>query len=137
MATPILCQGTTITIADGTGTATTIGGVVSISGVGAGSASEIPATTLASTAKEFKMGLQDFGSMTMELIRNNDDAGQVQLQAAMAAQAKRQVVITLPTSTLNVATFDGYVMELGLDVNADGIATGKCVIRVTGAIVWS
>ena len=131
-ATPILCVGTTVSF-----NAATVAGVVGISGIGSGSATEHNVTTLASSAKEYKPGLRDFGSVTLDLIRNQDDAGQVALFDALAAQTVATVIITLPSSTANVATFTGFVQSLSTDIAADGVVMGKCVIRITGAVAWT
>lgn len=136
-ATPILTQLTTVSIDDDTGTPVLINGVMSISGIGSGSATEIPTTTLASTAKEFKQGLRDFGAFSMELVRNQDDLGQLELFDALAAQATRTFIVTLPTSTANVITFEGFVQSVTTEIAADGIVTGTATIRITGAVVYS
>lgn len=137
MATPILAQGTTVTVEDGAASTATIGGIISMSGIGSGTASEIDVTTLASTAKEYRQGLKDNGSMTFELIRDEDDAGQVELKEMEDAQATREFVITLPSSTLNVFTFDGFVTSLTTEVGADDVVRGTCTVKITGAIVVS
>jgi len=137
MATPILAQGTTVTVEDGAASTATIGGIISMSGIGSGTASEIDVTTLASTAKEYRQGLKDNGSMTFELIRDEDDAGQVELKEMEDAQATREFVITLPSSTLNVFTFDGFVTSLTTEVGADDVVRGSCTVKITGAIVVS
>ena len=137
MATPILAQGTTVTVEDGAASTAVIGGIISMSGIGSGSATEIDVTTLASTAKEFRQGLKDNGSMTFELIRDEDDAGQVELKEMEDAQATREFVITLPSSTLNVFTFDGFVTSLTTDIGADDVVRGTCTVKITGAIVVS
>ncbi len=128
----ILCQGTTVSF-----DSAAVGGLMAITGIGSGSATEIDITTFASTAKEFTQGLRDFGSITIDLRRNQDDAGQAAMFTAMASQLTKTVVITLPTSTLNVATFSGFVQSLSTDMKADGAVEGKAVIRITGAVVWS
>ena len=134
MADPnaILCQGTTMTF-DGNA----VGGLMSISGIGSGSATEIDITTLSSVAKEYVSGLRDFGSVSIELRRNQDDVGQASMFTAMASQLTKVVVITLPTSALNVATFSGFVQSLSTDMQADAAVTGTAVIRITGVVVWS
>jgi hypothetical protein len=136
-AAPILCQDTTLTIEDGLGSPVTIGGVKSITGIGSGSAKEIDVTTLASTAKEFRQGLRDFGQVKIGLVRDQDDSGQLEAFSAMNLQAVREFVMTLPSSTNNVATFDGFVVSLTTDVNADDAVMGELTIRITGAVVWS
>jgi hypothetical protein len=136
-ATPILCQGTTFTIDDDAGSPVTIAGVISLSGIGSGAAKEIDVTTLASTAKEFRMGLQDFGSFKIDLIRNADDLGQVELLDAMDQQEQRTFIMTLPTSTLNVFTAEVFVTQLTTEVASDGVTTGSCTLRITGEPTWT
>ncbi len=131
-ATPILCQGTTFTF-----NSQPVAGVVGISGIGSGSATEIPTTTLASTAKEFQPGLRDFGTVSIDLIRNQDDNGQAELFSALASQSVETCVVTLPSSTANVGTFSGFVTSLSTEVAADGVVMGKCSIRITGAVAWT
>lgn len=136
-ATPILCQTTTMTFDDAGGSPVAVNGIKSITGIGSGSATEIDVTTLASTAKEFKQGLRDFGSIEVDMIRNQDDLGQVEMFNAMGLQATRTVIVTLPTSTANVATFEGFVQSISTDISADGAVMGKAKIRITGAVAWS
>lgn len=131
-AAPILCQGTTFSY-----NSQTIAGVTGMSGLASGKAKEIDVTTLASTAKEFKIGLKDNGSFTLDLIRNLDDAGQAALLTALNAQASNTMVITLPTSTLNVATFTAFVSSLTTEAASDGVVMGKAEFRITGDIAWS
>lgn len=126
-------QGATVTFNDGT-IAQTVGGVVSFS-FGDGEASDIDITTLASTAKEYRQGLQDFGNLSMELMRDPSDVGQAAMEAAKAAQATRQVVITLPGG--DIATFNAYVKSLSSSGGVDAVVSGTANLKVTGAIVWS
>lgn len=131
-ATPILAQATTVSF-----NAVTVNGITSITGIGSGDATEINITTLASTVKEFKQGLQDFGSFDVEMIRNQDDLGQIEISTHLAAQATKTVVITLPSSTNNVITFNAFVKSFTMDINADGVVTGKASFRVVSAPVYS
>lgn len=131
-ATPILTQATTIAF-----NSQTIAGVQSITGIGSGSATEIDVTTLASTAKEFKMGLRDNGTVSITMIRNQDDLGQLELWNALGSQTGYTTVVTLPTSTANIATFTAFVQSLSTDVNADGVVTGTATLRISGSVVWS
>lgn len=128
----ILCQGTTMTF-----NSVAVGGLMSITGIGSGSATEIDVTTFASSAKEYLQGLRDFGSIEVQLRRNQDDLGQAEMFSAMASQTTRTVVITLPSSTANVATFTAFVQSLSTDLKADGAVEGKAVLRITGAVAWT
>lgn len=126
-------QGTTITFNNGT-IAVAVGGAVSFT-FGDGEASDIDITTLASTAKEFRQGLQDFGSLSIELMRDPTDVGQAAMEAAKAAQATRAVVITLPDGA--IATFNAYVKSISTSGGVDSVANGTANLKVTGPIVWS
>lgn len=130
-------QGATLTITDGTTPTTvakTIGGLVSFDGFD-GEASDIDITTLASTAKEYRQGLRDFGSFTIQLMRDPNDEGQVTMAEANAALATRQFVLTLPST--DVATFNGYVKSLTASGGVDAVVTGQAAIKITGEVVWS
>lgn len=126
-------QGSTVTFNDGS-VAQTVGGVVSFS-FGDGEATDIDTTTLASAAKEYRQGLQDFGNLTLELMRDPSDVGQAAMESAKAAQAVREVVITLPSG--DVATFNAYVKSVSSQAGVDAVVTGSATLKVTGAIVWS
>ncbi len=129
---PIMCQGTTFTF-----NSIAVGGVKSMSGLQSGKAKEIDVTTLASTAREFVPGLRDNGGFTLDLIRNGDDVGQIEMLVELGAQLPKTFVITLPSSTLNVATFSAFITSLSTDANADDAVMGKAEVRITGAVVWS
>ena len=142
MAAPaIKTQGTTITINNSGGTPVAINGHQSMTGIGSGTASKIDVTTLASTAKEYRMGLQDWGDFTLNFIWNLDDAGQAAMLDAKDTQSPREVVITLPATdpsvTLNVFTANVYVLQMQADINADGVVQGTATIAITGEPVWS
>lgn len=127
-------QGAVFTIEDGSGTPVTVGGIKSFSGFD-GEASDIDITTLASTAKEFRQGLQDFGNFSIDVNRDPNDAGQAELDSAKAAQATRECVLTLASG--DIATFNAYVKSFNASGAVDDIVQGTCNMKVTGAVVWS
>jgi len=125
-------QGTTFTI-----NSQVVGGIVSFSGFD-GEASDIDITTLASTAKEFRQGLQDFGNFTFELVRDPNDAGQAEMLTQKAAQTSSVCVLSFPDDvSLNVATFTAYVKSLSTSGAVDEVARGTGNLKVTGTVVWS
>lgn len=128
----VLAQGTTLTF-----NSSLVGNVTSFTGIGSGKASSIDITTLASTAKEYRPGLRDFGTIQVGLVRNLDDTGQAALLAAEAAQLAYTTVIVLPSGTLKTATFQSFVESLTSDAKADGVVEGVCTLRITGAVVWT
>lgn len=127
-------QGAILTFEDDGGTPVVVGGIVSFTGFD-GEASDIDITTLASTAKEFRQGLQDFGAFSIELMRDPQDLGQIELEAAKAAQATRECVLTLPSG--DIATFNAYVKSLTAAGGVDAVVTGSCNMKVTGNVVWT
>ena len=129
---PVLTQATTLTY-----NAVLVSGVVSMKGMGSAKSAEIDVTTLASTAKEFRPGLQDFGTITVTLVRSLDDLGQAGLLTAHAAQTTNTCIIVLPSGTLKTATFQASVVELTSDIDKDGVVTGEAILRTTSTIVWS
>lgn len=135
MAT-IDAQGVTITYEDNLSAAQTVGGVISFTGLD-GEAADIDITTLASTAKEFKQGLQDFGNFSMEILRDYDDAGQAALLDAMDNQATREMVVTMPSGTLNVITFQAYVKSITTEGGVDDVVRGTVNLKISGEPVLS
>lgn len=127
-------QGAVFTIDDDMGSPVTVNGIVSFDGFD-GEASDIDITTLASTAKEFRQGLQDFGNFSIELMRDPQDTGQIELEDAKANQATRECVLTLPSG--DIATFNAYVKSLTASGGVDGVVTGSCNMKITGSVVWS
>lgn len=132
VAVPILTQGTTVTF-----NAISIGGVKSMTGIGSGKSKAIDVTTLASTAMEYKQGLRDFGTLQIDVIRDQDDAGQAAVFTAQSTQSSETVVIVLSSSTVKTATFTAWVESMTADTKADDVVMGVITLRITGAVVWS
>lgn len=125
-------QGTTFTFNNGV-TPDPIGGVQSFSI--SSTADERETTTLASTAKEYKLGLQDNGTLQISVLYDPADAGQAAMIEARAANAIREVVMTL--SGGQIATFSTLVKALPIDGAADDDLKSTIDLRITGAVVWS
>lgn len=134
MATPIPSQGTTITHNDGT-IAQTVGGHQSFSGFGGGEASEEDVSTLASTAREKRLGLVDEGSFSLNTLYDPADVGQASMLAARITGVSREMVITL--SSGDIATFQSLIKSAPIDGNVD--ESLKCVysISINGSIIWT
>lgn len=132
----ILSQATTITIDDSIGAPVVLTGHISFS-VADGSASTIDTTTLLSTAKESKAGLRDEGNVTIELIRDMDDLGQIELLEMLSDSSVREMIITTNATTLNVVTFNCHATSLNLDGTIDGVLTGSFVGKITGTVVYT
>lgn len=100
-----------------------------------GQASEIDVTHLQSTAKEFLMGLQDFGSFQIDVNYISDDPGQVAMRAAKASRVIQQFRATF--SDNSTATFSGYVLSNPVSGQVDGKVDSSFTVRITGAVVFA
>lgn len=130
----IQSNGTTFTFNDGT-IAQTVGGLKSYSGFD-GSSEEIDTTTLASTAKEFQVGLEDFGNLSLEINVDHSDVGQEAMRAAKTAGATRQCVLTLSDAT--TATFNAFVVSFNQSTGGSSdVDTATVNLRITGAVTWA
>ena len=133
MATPIDAQGTTFTFEDAVPSAQIIGGIQSFSI--SSTADERETTNLASTAKEYKLGLQDNGTLQLSVLYDPADVGQAAMILARTGNLTKEVVMTL--SGGQVATFDALVKALPIDAAADDDLKSTIDLRITGAIVWT
>lgn len=115
-------------------TMTEIGQVTSVEGFN-GQSTEIDSTHLRSTAKEFMIGLQDFGTVTLGVTLYQGDAGQAKLRSLKATAAIGTFSITL--SDGYIAAFRGFVQSFSFGgVTPDGVVTGQVQIRVSGEPAW-
>lgn len=129
-------QGTTIGISTGASSPiayTLIGDVVGAT-LFDGQAAEIDITHLASTGKEFLMGLQDFGTAQLQTNYVQADAGQTIARAAKASRAKHYFQLTLSNGL--TASFAGYVLSAPMTVGVDSKLDGSIAIRITGDVTF-
>jgi predicted secreted protein len=126
-------QGTVIAIDTGTGTPTwtPIVNVSDISGFD-GKASEIDTTDLSSTAKERRLGLQDWGNVTLALNINLKDASHSALLAAKKAGTQKSFKVTLSDAT--TLAFSAFVATFPISAKVDGVYTGSVSLTITGDI---
>lgn len=130
-------QGTTIQIDDATpGTAdVAIGKVKSFSGFD-GESSEIDQTHLGSTAKEKRLGLQDFGSFSMEWQVDYADSGQDVCRAAQTSRAVKTFLVTYLDGT--TATFNGLVKNAErVSGSVDSLVDGGASVAITGIVTFA
>lgn len=111
--------------------------VVAITGFSGfdGQAAEIDATHLKSTAKEFLMGLQDFGTFSVDTNYLPADAGQVLMRSAKATRVIQDFRITF--SDTSVATFQGYVLSAPTNGGVDAKVDGSFSIRISGDVTFA
>lgn len=98
-----------------------------------GTATEIDCTDLKSTAKEFKTGLVDNGSISLSLNIKEDDPGQAACLAANLASATKKFKVE---TAAKVRIFSGSVKSWPAipTLAVDGIQKGTAEIRVSGAV---
>ena len=130
----IQSQGTTFSFTDDLAAAQIVGGIKNYSGFD-GSSEEIDVTTLASTAKEFQVGLEDFGNISLELNVDHSDVGQEAMRAARTVGATRECVLTL--KDLSVGTFNAFVVSFPQDGETSGVDTASVNLRITGSVAWT
>jgi hypothetical protein len=114
-------------------TPTSVGQASKIGGFD-GQAPEIDVTNLQSVAKEYLLGLQDFGNLSFDVFLDNTDTGQTALRAAKESGAAK--VFTWTLSDAKVSAFVAYVKQFSANADADGAVTGAVQLRITGAPAW-
>lgn len=111
-----------------------VGEVQSFTGLD-GEAAEIDVTHLQSTAKEYLMGLQDFGNWSLDVNFLPDDAGQILLRAAKASRDIQSFRATLSDGT--ILTFSGFVKSNPISGGVDAKVDGSFNIRISGNVVFT
>lgn len=116
-------------------TMTEIGTVMGVPTLFDGEANDIDGTHLKSRAEEVSMGIQRFGSVQMNLLLYQGDAGQARLRYLKKNQLLGTFSVTLSDGT--ISAFRGYVKSFALnDVTPDGNVKATVNIRVTGEPSW-
>lgn len=133
-------QGMTLSVGDAASPEayTAISDISEISGPD-GSAGEIEVTDLSSTAKEFKRGLTDNGSIstTMMFIPADTQHAQLRSDFNSATEVARNYRITFTDSPQTLWTFSAYVGTLSVSNSLDGVTTANITLRVKGNITES
>lgn len=117
-------------------TAQTVSDVTSIGGVNI-SAGKIDITTLQSTAKESMIGLRDSGDVTLDMIFNSTDAGQIALRTDMASRAKRRLAIKLVDATTTLYHAEGYCTNWALSGSVDNALKLSATVGLTGPVTFT
>ena len=111
----------------------TITEVSEISGPG-GQAAEIDVTDLSSSAKEFRMGLQDEGQITLSVNYIPQNTVHEQLRTNRAAQTLTNFQIIFTDSPETIWRFTAYVLGLEISNSVDDVTKGSITLRVSGSI---
>lgn len=97
-----------------------------------GESSEIDTTHLLSTAKEYLLGLQDFGNYSLGVFMPSpNDTGQTRLRTLKASASTSAFLITLASA--QTAAFMALVKSFAVDaIEPDGTVQASINLRVTG-----
>lgn len=110
-----------------------VGQVTNVSGFD-GQASEIDTTNLQSLAKEYLIGLQDFGNISLTCWMQSD-AGQLLLRTIKESAAATVMSIQLSDGT--IAAFVAFCKQFTFDAGGpDNAVKAQISLRVTGAPAW-
>lgn len=110
-----------------------------------GSANEIDVSDLDSTAREFRMGLKDSGTLTFGLnyIPTNTQHNLLRTTWTARTIAYFQMIFTdddattSPVTTATIWSFSAYVQSLSISNSVDGKTEGSVTLRITGDITQS
>lgn len=97
-----------------------------------GSAAEIDVTHLQSVAKEFRMGLQDNGNLSLDLNYLSADPGQVLVRAAKSSREIQDFQLEFSDAT--TATFQGFVASAPRSGSVDSAVETSFTIRISGDV---
>jgi hypothetical protein len=95
-----------------------------------GSATEIDVTTFCSTAKEFRLGLTDAGTLTLSGHWKQGNAAHTALRAADADKLSRYIEITF--SDYSIFKCIAFVQQRSFSMAVDGVVTATYNFRLTG-----
>ena len=113
---------------------TALGEVIDIS-LDSGGAAEIDVTNLSSSAKEFNLGLPDYGTVSISCNYDPDDAQQTALKTDYDAQSSGNYQIQMSDSPETVFSFTAYVRTWNAPrVSPDDVVKLDAVLRITGAV---
>jgi uncharacterized iron-regulated membrane protein len=97
-----------------------------------GAATSLDATDLDSTAKENVLGLQDWGSFSIDVNIDYADPGQAAMLASKRASTKKNYQLTLPSG--DVATFLASVNSFPIAGGTDALLTATIALTISGDV---
>ena len=100
---------------------------------------EIDVTCLTSTSKEYKFGLRDSGTLSIDLQYEPQSAGQLLLESSYASDDAYSFKIEYTdapdeTGTPTIKEFQGFVTSISESGALDDIVSESTTIRLTGDI---
>lgn len=139
MSDAIEAQGIVISRGTGSGSPETfeaIPEIKSFSGPG-GSASVIDVTSIASTGKEKKMGLQDEGQLTLTINYVPDNTVHAALRDDRDNRTERNFRIVFTDDGGTQWDFAGYVTGFSVSGGVDAVVEAQVTIEISGSITES
>ena len=100
-----------------------------------GQAAEVDITTLCSEAREYLIGLQDFGNFGFDVNLVPNDPFQMELMEAKSAREKRTFTLTLPPGEDGKQfeyVFNAFVRQFSISGGVDQAISGSVSLRITG-----
>jgi len=133
-------QGTIVSVGETADPLTSVGCLVGYDRTGGGR-SEIDATCSESVAKEFIFGLSDYGTLTVDVNYDPENAGWTIVEAAELSDTPYFFSIEFsnkpdsnPGATGTIKTFSGYVMSTSDNGALDDKLSGSFEVKISGAI---
>lgn len=114
----------------------TITEVSEMSGPG-GQAAEIDVTDLSSTGKEFRMGLQDEGQISLTVNYIPTDTSHSALRTRRANQTLTSFRILFTDSPQTTWSFSAFVLGLEISNSVDDVTKGTITLRISGSVTQS
>lgn len=132
ISTAVDAQGTEWEVENASNAFIAIANVRGFSDLDGGESSEPDVTHLLSEAKEYRVGLRDSGTFTLDVDWNDADPGHQRLAELRASRAVEQFRCTF--SDGYVLTFDGLVKRIPRSGAVDDVNRTQVTIRITGAV---
>lgn len=146
-------QGTQLYYASAAAVVTTVGSIISMTGLDSGNVDQIDTTLLTATARSFVAGLANPGAITIEMLFDPLDATLQGLVALKDAGSSKSWCIglsdgtTAPTASASVIVqpaaasrtsvkFDGFISGLVVDFPGNDVVKANITLQTSGNHAW-
>lgn len=146
-------QGTQLYYASAATTVTTVGSIISMTGLDSGNVDQIDTTLLTATSRSFVAGLANPGAVTLEVLFDPLDTTLTGLWALKDSGASKSWCIglsestTAPTAAASVIVqpastsrssvkFDGFISGLVIDFPGNDVVKGTITLQTSGVHTW-
>lgn len=99
-----------------------------------GSRQVIDTTTLASTAKEKDVGLQDMGQINCDFVFDTSDTVLVDVYDAFLAGTLQSFQVVFSDSPQTTFSFSAYVLNFSYTANVDDVVRGSFTLEISGSV---